>query len=172
MKFATLRTSAGFLKTMIGKYMPFALGSRKTRLEGIYNYRKYSDSLCTSGEPTEEEFRLIQQAGFHHVINLAPHGAENALPDEAKTTADLGIRYTHIPVDFKNPTSENFDAFVAAYEACGDEKVWVHCAANMRVSAFLYKYRRDHLGLPEAEARAVMDTVWEPFGVWRRFLRS
>lgn len=171
MKFSTVRTSAGFLKTMIGKYMPIKLGKNNKLLEDIYNYRQYTDSLCSSGQPSEAEFRLIREAGFCHVINLAPHDGENSLADEAKTTADLGMRYTHIPVDFKKPTQADFDAFVAAYEACGDNKVWVHCAANMRVSAFLYKYRRDHQGLPEAQARAIMDTVWEPFGVWRRFLR-
>lgn len=168
MNIATLKTTAGFLKSMIGKYTPIKVG--KNHLEGIYNYRKYSDSLSSSGQPTEEQFKLIKDAGFDYVINLAPHSAENAIPDEQATTSALDIQYTHIPVNFKDPTDSDFEQFVAALEACGTSKVWVHCAANMRVSAFLYRYRRDIQGMPDSEARIVMDTVWEPFGVWKKFL--
>lgn len=169
MNSATIKTIIGFFKTMIGKYTSLDVG--KNYLEGIYNYRKYSDALCTSGQPTEGQFKLIKEAGFDYVINLAPHSAENALPDETKTTSELNISYTHIPVDFKNPTEADFEQFVRSYQKCGENKVWVHCAANMRVSAFLYKYRRDVLGMPEREAKEIMDTVWEPFGVWQEFLK-
>lgn len=169
MNFATFKTLAGFFKTMIGKHTPIKVG--KNHLEGIYNYRKYTDSLSSSGQPTEEQFKLIKEAGFDYVINLAPHNAENSLPNEAKTTSELGIEYTHIPVDFKKPTKSDFEKFVASYHACGDNKVWIHCAANMRVSAFLYKYRRDIQGMSEGEARKIMDTVWEPFGEWENFLK-
>jgi len=169
MKDVTIKTLTGFSKTMLGKHTPIRVG--KNHLEGIYNYRKYSDLLCSSGQPTEEQFKLIKEAGYDHVINLAPHNAENSLPDETKTTSELAIFYTHIPVDFKKPTESDFEKFVASYQACGDNKVWVHCAANMRVSAFLYKYRRDIQGIPENEAREVMDTIWEPFGEWVNLLK-
>ena len=66
----------------------------------------------------------------------------------------LGLEYTHIPVDFKNPTQADFDAFVAALGEHGATKVWVHCAANMRVSAFMYRYRTQQLGLADEVARA------------------
>lgn len=169
MKTAVLKTIAGYLKTMIGKYTPIKVG--KNQLEGIYNYRKYTDLLSSSGQPTEGQLKLIKEGGFDYVINLAPHNAENSLPDEAKTTSELAISYTHIPVDFKKPTQSDFQKFVTAYESCGKHKVWIHCAANMRVSAFLYKYRRDVQGMPELEARKIMDTIWEPFGEWKNFLR-
>jgi len=40
--------------------------------------------------------------------------------------------------------------------------VHVHCIANMRVSAFLYRYHRDVAGMPEFEARALMQKIWSP----------
>ena len=42
----------------------------------------------------------------------------------------------------------------------------VHCIANYRVSAFFYRYLRDMLGMNEAEARAEMERVWHPEGVY------
>jgi hypothetical protein len=48
--------------------------------------------------------------------------------------------------------------------------VHVHCIANARVSAFFYRYRRDVLGMDEAQARAEMKAVWHPEGVWVAFI--
>src|SRR5690606_1680022 len=81
------------------------------------------------------QFPAIRAAGYTQVINLAPHGAENALPDERAMVEGLGMRYVHLPVDFSNPTEEDFAAFCAAMSGMsGDERIYVHCAANMRVS--------------------------------------
>jgi hypothetical protein len=48
--------------------------------------------------------------------------------------------------------------------------VHVHCIANYRVSAFFYRYRRDVLGMDESRARAEMEEVWHPAGVWASFV--
>jgi hypothetical protein len=48
--------------------------------------------------------------------------------------------------------------------------VWVHCAANMRVSAFVYRYRREILAESDAAALKDLHRVWEPFGVWKSFV--
>lgn len=45
------------------------------------------------------------------------------------------------------------------------------CIANYRVSAFFYRYRRDVLGMGEARARADMEQIWCPDGVWATFIR-
>ncbi len=164
----TLRTTLGFLATLITRYTPLDLS--KPSVEGIFNHLRISDALTTSGQPTEEQFQRVRDAGFRQVINLAPHGGENALPDEAATLAALGIDYVHIPVDFRAPSEDDFDRFCEAMEACEGEPLWVHCAANMRVSAFVYRYRRDVLHEnPEAAARD-LKKIWEPFGVWKAFV--
>jgi hypothetical protein len=49
--------------------------------------------------------------------------------------------------------------------------VHVHCIANARVSAFFYRYRRDVLGMDEAQARAEMEEVWRPKEVWAEFVK-
>jgi hypothetical protein len=47
----------------------------------------------------------------------------------------------------------------------------LHCIANYPVSAFFYRYRRDVLGVGEATARADMEQIWHPEGVWATFIR-
>lgn len=166
----TAKTMAGYFGSLVRKYSP--LGKRFGQLEDIYNYLPISDKVSTSGQPTEDEFKLIKQAGFRHVINLAPHNAENSLKDEASTLADLGLYYRHIPVNFFKPSLENFKEFERALSDIGDEKVWVHCAANMRVSAFMYKYRTQCLNEEEVVARERLHKIWVPVGVWKPFIDS
>ena len=52
------------------------------------------------------------------------------------------------------------------------EKVWVHCAANMRVSAFVGLYRVMRLGWEHEPAFALMRGLWKPNDVWSAFIAS
>lgn len=131
----------------------------------IYNWRRLDSRLTTSGQPTEEELGAIAALGVRHIVNLGLHSHEKALPDEAGTVAALGMAYIHLPVDFQNPTEADYLRFRAVMAELADVPVHVHCIANYRVSAFLYRYRREQ-GLSEAEARADMEAVWQPTGPW------
>ena len=73
--------------------------------ETIYNWRRLDNRITTSGQPTEEQLAHIQALGVRHVVNLALHTHEKALPDEAASVSRLGMEYIHIPVDFQNPNS-------------------------------------------------------------------
>ena len=177
MQLSTAKTYLGFFLTMLAKYTPINVG--KNYLEGIYNYRKYNEQLSTSGQPTEAQFQLIKDAGFTTVINLAPtdknnsyKSAENCLKDEVGLLNSLDMEYLHMPVDFQYPEEEVYQRFSETLENLKGQKLWVHCAANMRVSGFLYRYRRDVLKLDDDEAREIMDTIWQPHGEWKAFLKS
>ena len=56
------------------------------------------------------------------------------------------------------------EMFFDVMRANEDRKVFVHCFANMRASAFVYLYRTLVGGVPEAEALATMHEVWDPDG--------
>ena len=166
----TLKTTLGFFATMLRKAGLLKLES--DTLEGIYNYVPISGSISTSGQPSPSEFQLIKTAGFDAIVNLAPHNAENSLEDEAGVVAALGLEYIHIPVDFKNPTDSDFSRFVSTMADKEGCEVWVHCAANMRVSAFIYRYRREVLGVDKEIAQQDLQKIWEPFGVWKIFVNQ
>lgn len=136
----------------------------------IYHWRRVDARLTTSGQPSEAQLSDIQTLGVTHVINLGLHEHERALPDEAASVSGLGMTYVHIPVAFDNPTDSDFEQFCAALSDVGDGPVHVHCIANFRVTAFLYKYWRNVQGVDECQARKLMDTVWRPGGVWAAFI--
>ena len=79
--------------------------------ETIYNWRRLDDRITTSGQPTERQLADIGALGVRHIINLGLHTHEKALPDEAASVGRLGMTYIHIPVDFQNPTDEDFAKF-------------------------------------------------------------
>ena len=136
----------------------------------IYNWRRLDDRLTTSGQPSEDQLKAIAALGVTHVINLGMHDHERALPDETASVAALGMTYIHIPVEFDAPTDLHFSRFCEEMEKLEDKKIHVHCIANLRVTAFIYRYQRDVLGLDDTHARALMDTVWRPGGVWAKFI--
>lgn len=166
----------GKLSTPIGRVPGRAAPSQAkpeaaaTDPEAIYNWRRLDDRITTSGQPTEPQLAGLQALGIRHVVNLGLHSHEKALPDEAASLSRLGMTYIHIPVDFKNPTDQDFTRFCTAMEELKDVPVHVHCIANYRVSAFFYRYRRDILGTDEAEARAEMERVWKPDRAWQAFI--
>ena len=138
--------------------------------ETIYNWRRLDDRITTSGQPTEPQLADIHALGVRHIVNLGLHTHDKALPDEAASVGRLGMTYIHIPVDFQNPTDQDFEQFCSVMERLKKVPVHVHCIANYRVSAFLYRYRRDVLGLDEAKARGEMEAIWHPEGVWAAFV--
>ena len=142
-------------------------------LSGIYNIRAVDESLCTSGQPSVAQLREIATAGFTTVINLALHDDPRySLPDEAGTVKSLGMVYVHIPVQFAAPTRANLLEFFSEMEAHEGEKIWVHCAANIRVSAFLGLHRVIKQGWEREPAFAQMHDLWQPDEAWSSFIAS
>jgi uncharacterized protein (TIGR01244 family) len=140
-------------------------------LNDIYNFRLVGPNLATSGQPSEEELAAIAAAGYEVIINIALHDDPRyALADETASVQALGLRYIHIPVQFDAPTQRDLLAFFAAMDRNRNARVWVHCAANKRVSAFLGLYRHVHLGQPLEEAFALLHDIWEPNPVWAAFI--
>ena len=84
--------------------------------ETIYNWRRLDSRIRTSGQPTEPQLADIHALGVRHIINLGLHSHEKGLPDEAANVSRLGMTYIHIPVDFQNPTDQDFDQFRSVME--------------------------------------------------------
>ena len=130
--------------------------------DDIRGWQRLDERTTTSGKLLDGDPARLAALGVKHVINLATDDSPEALPDEAAKMAAAGIGYTHIPVPFDAPDETHFEDFCAALTAIGDETVHVHCIANYRVSAFYYRLNRDHKGMDEAEARALMHQQWAP----------
>lgn len=140
----------------------------------IYNFLQYDDHLLTSGQPTEAQLAEIAAAGVQTVINLALPTSDNALPNERVTVEALGMEYVHIPVIWEAPTRTDLDAFMDALDARRGQKLYVHCAANYRVSCFVALYRILRLGWTPEEAFAFTRRIWNPDEdpVWKAFIEA
>ena len=137
----------------------------------IYQYRQATPELATSGQPREDQLSAIATAGYEVVMNLALHDDPRySLADEAGSVRGLGLEYVHIPVSFDSPTRENLDEFFDAMDARKGRRIWLHCAANLRVTAFLGLYRQMRDGWSHDDAFALMAEVWKPNPVWQRFI--
>lgn len=134
--------------------------------EDIYNWRRLDERLTTSGQPSEAQLQAIATLGVDCVVNLGLHTHPKALPDERGTVTALGMDYIHQPVDFQNPTAADLDRFCEAMDRLQGRTVHVHCIANWRVSAFLYRWRIDRLGWAPSRARPDLDAIWTPEGPW------
>jgi len=111
-------------------------------IKAITNYIQASDQLASSGQPDKHQFRYIAKAKYQLIVNLAMPNSENTIPEEGYIVAALKIVYVHIPVPFETPNVDHLKAFIRVMTAFSDHRVWVHCALNYRVSAFLYQYKR------------------------------
>lgn len=139
-------------------------------LTDIYNWHRINENITSSGQFSEEQFHSLVKLGVRTIINLGPHNHEYALPDEAALLAQHGIEYIYIPVDFSNPTDEDFKRFCEAMAKIENEATHIHCIANYRVTAFLYRYYRDVKKDGGDKVKQDMLSIWQPEGVWAEFI--
>jgi protein tyrosine phosphatase (PTP) superfamily phosphohydrolase (DUF442 family) len=139
-------------------------------LEGIVNFRQYSDKFASSGQPSAEQFAAIAEQGFERIVYIAFTNNQNALPDADQVVKGLGMEYMHVPVTFDNPLPDDFYAFADSMQRNTDKKTLLHCQVNARATAFSFLYRVIHEDLSISEAKADMNTVWQPNEVWRDFI--
>jgi protein tyrosine phosphatase (PTP) superfamily phosphohydrolase (DUF442 family) len=139
-------------------------------LDDIRNFLPIDARIGTAGQPTEAEVREVADAGYQAVVNLGLLNPEYCLPDEAGLAASLGLKYRHLPVNFDAPAVADFEAFVAQMDAWAGERVFVHCAANFRVTSFMAVYGEMRLGWDRDRADGHARTFWEPNPTWHQFV--
>lgn len=140
------------------------------RLEDIRDWFPLGPALGTAGQPAAHQFTAIAGAGYEVVINLALPTSDHAVPNEGEIVTGLGLAYVHLPVDFEHPQPADVTAFRRVMRAFDGRRVFVHCAANLRVSAFIFLHRVLDLGVPRAEAGADLHRIWRPTGVWSELI--
>ena len=137
----------------------------------ILNYIKINELISTSGQPSIEQFKEIANNEYEVVINLALHNASNAIENEDKIVTDLNMAYFHIPVDFENPKISDLKLFLNLLQALGANKIWVHCALNYRVSAFMYVYHKYILKTSFEQIDLSIFEIWNPSAKWQEIMK-
>lgn len=142
------------------------------QLEDIINYREYSATLSSSGQPDANQLGYLRDAGFERVVFLAFSDHEDAVPNEDRIVKNLGMDYVHIPVDWSAPSMSDFYSFAGALQREPNKKTVVHCQVNFRASAFTFMYRVIYENVPVDQAKEDMNTVWVPNATWRALIFS
>ncbi len=138
----------------------------------ISNFRQYTATFASSGQPSEEQFKQLARSGVERIIYLAFNKNETAIPYEDSIVKGLGMEYIHIPVDFMAPTVEDFELFASVMTQAPHKNTLVHCQVNFRASTFSLLYRVIYQEVTLLEAKKPFDSVWEPNVVWFGFLQE
>jgi protein tyrosine phosphatase (PTP) superfamily phosphohydrolase (DUF442 family) len=147
-----------------------ALEEANSALADITNYRQYSSVFASAGQPSREQFQILSDQGFERIVYIAFTNNGNAVPDEDQLVKGLGMEYMQVPVDFSNPLPSEFYAFADSMQRNTGKKTLLHCQVNARATAFSFLYRVIYEDVSVAEAKADMNTVWQPNQVWRDFI--
>jgi protein tyrosine phosphatase (PTP) superfamily phosphohydrolase (DUF442 family) len=139
-------------------------------LSGIRDLLLLSDRLATAGQPTEAQLAAVAARGYQVIINLALATSPGALPDEAAVVARHAMEYVHIPIDFTAPDVPSALRFFQVMRARQDRRLFVHCAANKRVSALIFAYRILSGSPGPAQAAQDLAQRWQPDDTWRRYI--
>ena len=146
----------------------FSSNDLDKKLSKITRFRFVSKQIASSGMLKLEDYSLIKQYGFKHVINLLPG---NQLKEKSHVKS-LGMTYKQIKVDWMKPTLKNFKTFVKLMKSYGTDKIYIHCAVNMRASSFVYLYRVTQLAEQKKAAKVDLDFVWYPEDQWKDYIEN
>ncbi|MEX0618859.1 MAG: protein tyrosine phosphatase family protein [Pseudohongiellaceae bacterium] len=154
----------------LASFSASAVEEVNSELAQINNFRQYSASFASAGQPSRDQLQTLADNGFDRIVNITFTSSGSGISDEDQLIKDLGMEYMQIPVDFSNPLPSEFYGFADAMRRDSEKKTLLHCQVNARATAFSFLYRVIYENVPMAEAKADMNSVWQPNVVWRDFI--
>ncbi|MEM7764169.1 MAG: protein tyrosine phosphatase family protein [Pseudomonadota bacterium] len=148
------------------------LSSAVAAADDIVNYHAYTPLFASAGQPTEAQFLMLRDGGFETVVYVAYTDHENSLPNADRLAHQQGLTYVHIPVDWNNPTLQDFQLIANVLEQNRQRKTLLHCQLNYRASVFAMLYRVLYQDVPVLDAKRDMNAVWQPNQTWTDFMRD
>ena len=121
----------------------------------IRKFLQVTPDFCTGAQPRPEHFALLKSRGVKTVLNLRTPGEHRADEEQAAVEA-AGMTYVNIPVNYRNPTDADVDAFLKVTDDQAKRPMFVHCTAAIRVGAFwlIRRVARDGISWEAALAEA------------------
>jgi len=131
---------------------------------------KFTDNIISSDQPTASEYQYWVQQGYAVVINLATSQSENTVVNADHIVDASGGQYIQLPIVWDNVRIEQYQLFEQLMQYLSNSKVWVHCAKNMRASAFVYLFIAKNKPELANEALTIMHSVWTPCKQWQQLI--
>ena len=101
----------------------------------IRNFLQVTPNFCTGGQPRPEHFTELKSRGVKAVLNLRTPG-EHRAEEEKAAVESAGLKYFNIPVNYREPTDADVDAFLKLTDDESNRPMFIHCTAAIRVGAF------------------------------------
>ena len=127
-------------------------------------------NLMTSALPAAEDFAEMAAQGYEIVISLCQEIDSETLADEDTLVSRAGMRYIHLPVTFAEPTLDDYELLRDILRSVQARKVWLHCARNWRVSAFMTIYHIIEMSMTHSEAEEIAHRIWQPDEIWQALI--
>jgi protein tyrosine phosphatase (PTP) superfamily phosphohydrolase (DUF442 family) len=137
--------------------------------ENLVHWRPGFDSAA---QPDKDWLGKVKEMKYDVVVNLAPPQSQGSIGNEGGIVGAQGVTYVNIPVNFQNPTAEDFRFFSEVMKANAGRRVFVHCQANLRGSSFSFLYRVIHENADTREALAKLQGIWNPDPAWHKFIEE
>jgi uncharacterized protein (TIGR01244 family) len=121
----------------------------------ITNFFRVNEQICTGGQPKLEDLEKMKSEGIRAILNLRQASEHDAAAEEAKAK-EVGLRYVHIPVNWRELKDEYAVEFLKATDDAANQPAFIHCATANRVGAFwmIRRVIRDGWTLEKAEEEA------------------
>jgi protein tyrosine phosphatase (PTP) superfamily phosphohydrolase (DUF442 family) len=155
---------------LFGIFLAIVLAAGAQAQDDLLNYREYSPTLASSGQPTLEQLQALPGMGFERVVYLALSDQDRAVPNEDRVVRETGLEFVHLPIIWMEPTADDFALFAAVMNQGADRKTLVHCQVNWRASSFVFLWRVIHGGVPIDDAVVDLNAVWEPQPHWSELI--
>ena len=107
-----------------------------TGVPGVTHYTRVDATLACGGATAIDAYPALKADGFAAVINLRQADEAGADIHRSRPAAEAaGLRYSHIPLNSREPTAAAADAFLAAAKEPANSPMYIHCATANRVGA-------------------------------------
>ena len=118
--------------------MPLVETASMAELMMIANLSVRNHQVWTGGQPKPDHLLKLKEAGVRVIINLRLGSeSDNAGAREAAQAEELGLNYFHLPVNYREPKSEDADEFLRITdEQLGNGPAFIHCSTGIRTSVF------------------------------------
>ena len=167
------KTMISLLQSIIGAAILLGSGVAGAQMDDphsgpIMNYHRINERLVTGGHLIDDGASALGEQGVTVVIDLR----DSSPSGEERRFAEHGIKWINVPVEWRDPKSEDFERFVEVMREHEGDHVLVQCAANYRASAMTYLYRVVVEDVPDDEAKEDLNAVWDPDEnrTWRKYI--
>ncbi len=134
-----------------------------TRMEGVPNFHRISDSLYRAAQPSAEGMRNLKARGIVTIVNLRSFRSDRGLIKET------GLAYEHIHMKAWHPAEEDAVRVLQIVTSPGRTPVLVHCQHGAdRTGTMCALYRVEVQGWTKEEALKEMTEGGFGFhGIWQ-----